>query len=91
MEYSREEIEKMIEKAKADLEATLAKMTPEERAEAEARAKKMIEEDNARTQKLIEDAAKLTSRAPSPKFCSNCGAKVEGGNFCEYCGSPLNK
>ena len=22
-------------------------------------------------------------------FCPNCGAKAGGGNFCEYCGSPL--
>ena len=32
MNYSKEEMEKLLEKAKAELEATLAKMTPEERA-----------------------------------------------------------
>ena len=92
-EISREELEALLEKAKAELQATLDKMTPEEREAAEARAQKAIEEDRAETQRLIDSAAKLTS-APSPaspKFCSNCGAKAGGGNFCEYCGSPLRK
>ena len=24
-------------------------------------------------------------------FCKNCGAKVEGGNFCAYCGQALTE
>ena len=27
---------------------------------------------------------------PRPKFCSGCGAPVEGGKFCTNCGSPLS-
>ena len=45
MEMSQEELEKALEKAKKDLEETLAKMTPEERAQAEAKAQKLIAED----------------------------------------------
>ena len=93
-DISKEELERLIEKAKADLQATLDKMTPEERAQAEIRAQKMIEEDRIRTQQLLDDAAKYAGKpgpAAAPKFCSNCGAKAGNGNFCEYCGSPLLK
>ncbi len=88
---SREEMEKLIEKAKRDLEETLAKMTPEEREQAEMRAKKMIAEDEAARQKLLDDAAALIGFTPkqTPKFCEHCGAPAEGGKFCEYCGSAL--
>lgn len=24
-------------------------------------------------------------------FCKNCGAEVDGGNFCQYCGQPLTE
>ena len=24
-------------------------------------------------------------------FCKNCGAEVNGGNFCQYCGQPLTE
>lgn len=88
---SREEMEQMIEKAKRDLQETLAKMTPEERAQAEIRAKKMIEEDEAARQKLMDEVAAVTGSAPknAPKFCGHCGAPAEGGKFCAYCGMPL--
>ena len=26
---------------------------------------------------------------PAPKFCTECGAKIEGGKFCRECGHPL--
>ena len=93
-EISKEELEKLVEKAKADLQATLEKMTPEERAQAELRAMKALEEDRIRTQKILDDAAKVLSDSRSaevPKFCTNCGAKAGDGKFCEYCGSPLTK
>ncbi|MBR6917710.1 MAG: hypothetical protein IKN38_05955 [Clostridia bacterium] len=94
MEISREEMEKLIEKAKRDLEETLSKMTPEERAAAEERAKKAIAEDEAKRQKLLDDAARILGKTEPaaqkrPKFCSNCGAAAGAGNFCEFCGSPL--
>ena len=38
----------------------------------------------------VPDAARKMSENPS-RFCPNCGARADGGNFCEYCGSPLNK
>ena len=93
-EINKEDLEKMIEKAKAELEARLAQMTPEERAEAERKAQKRIEEDEAERKKLLETAAKYA--APSvpketQKTCPSCGAVLKGGNFCEYCGSPLSK
>ena len=91
-DMSPEELEKLVEKAKAELQAKLDRMTPEERAQAELKAQKMIEADNARMQKIIDDAKKIISdTAPAPKFCSNCGAPAGGGNFCEYCGNPLRK
>ncbi len=93
-DMSPEELEKLVEKAKAELQAKLDRMTPEERAQAELKAQRMIEEDNARMQKIIDDAKKIISDpapAPAPKFCSNCGAPAGGGNFCEYCGNPLRK
>lgn len=94
MNISPEELEKMLEKAKADLQAKLDKMTPEERAQAELKAQKLIAEDKAAMQKLTEDAAKYAAAPcakPTPKFCPNCGAKAGAGNFCEYCGSKLCK
>ncbi|MBQ7670401.1 MAG: hypothetical protein IJS45_06745 [Clostridia bacterium] len=93
-EISREELEKLIEKAKADLQATLDKMTPEEREQAELKAKKMIEEDEAKRKRLLETGAKIASESGTsekPKFCSNCGAKAGDGKFCEFCGSPLTR
>ena len=90
--YSQEELEKMLEKAKKDMQAALDKMTPEEREQAELKAQKLIEEDQASMQKLIDDAASAlagTSPKKMPKFCTNCGAPVSGGKFCSNCGSPL--
>lgn len=90
---SREELEKLLEKAKREQQALLDRMTPEEREAAERRAKQMIEEDQANMQKLIEDAAAVAGSAPkktnTPGTCPHCGAPAEGGKFCAYCGSPL--
>ena len=57
---SPEELEKMLEKAKKEAEAALAKLTPEQRAEAEMRAKKLMEEDAAAMRELVESASKLS-------------------------------
>lgn len=87
---SPEELEKMLEKAKKEAEAALAKLTPEQRAEAEMRAKKLIEEDAAAMRALVESASKLSAGA-APKAareCPHCLAPVSG-RACEYCGSPL--
>ena len=87
---SPEELEKMLEKAKKEAEAALAKLTPEQRAEAEMRAKKLIEEDAAAMRELVESASKLSAGA-APKAareCPHCLAPVSG-RVCEYCGSPL--
>ena len=87
-----EEMEKLLEKAKKELEEKLAQMTPEERAQAERKAQQRIQEDQAATQKLLDDAAGLLSAsAPkaAPRFCGCCGAPAGGGKFCEYCGMPL--
>lgn len=89
---TREEMQKLIEKAQKDLEEQLAKMTPEEREQAEKKAQKMIEEDQANIQSILDEAAKYmsgSSQKPKPKFCSNCGSPVSGGKFCTNCGSPL--
>ena len=93
-DLSREELQKLIEKMERDKQAMLEKMTPEEREAAELKAKKAIEEDNARMQKLIDNAAAVAvdpakEGTIQPKFCPACGAAVEGGKFCTYCGSPL--
>ena len=87
---SPEELEKMLEKAKKEAEAALAKLTPEQRAEAEMRAKKLMEEDAAAMRALVESASKLSAGA-APKAareCPHCLAPVSG-RVCEYCGSPL--
>ena len=94
LNLSQEELEKMLEKAKKDLQAALDKMTPEEREQAEIKAKKLIEEDKAAMQKMIDEAAavsagSLPEKKNEAKFCSNCGAPANGGKFCTYCGSPL--
>ncbi len=89
-----EEMEKLLEKAKNDLQAMLDKMTPEERELAAAKAQKMIEEDQASMQAIMDSAAKVLSDTEpkrAPKFCPNCGAPVSGGEFCTYCGSRAGK
>jgi len=87
---SPEELEKMLEKAKKEAEAALAKLTPEQRAEAEMRAKKLIEEDAAAMRELVESAPKLSAGAAprAARECPHCLAPVSG-RVCEYCGSPL--
>ncbi|MBQ3417328.1 MAG: hypothetical protein IJH32_05805 [Ruminococcus sp.] len=91
-EPTREELEELVRKAQKELEERLAQMTPEERREAEIRARKMIEEDEAKRQRLLDFAAKISAKpsATQPKFCPNCGAPISGGKFCIYCGSPLS-
>ena len=91
---SPEEMQKLIEKAQQEVQAALAKMTPEERAQAESRAQKLMEEDRASMQRLMDEAAKVAAgdipkAKAAPKFCTNCGAPVSGGKFCTSCGSPL--
>ena len=89
---SREEMEKLLEKAKRDLQATLDRMTPEEREQAEIKARKAIEEDEAETNRIMAEAAALmtgSSSKPAPKFCGSCGAPTSGEKFCGNCGAPL--
>ena len=92
-EISPEELEKLLENAMKNVQAQLAKMTPEERAKAEAKAQKLIDDDAADMQKLIDDAkaaAGIPQGEPAaPKFCKSCGAAAEGGKYCAYCGSLL--
>ena len=89
---SPEELEKLLEKAKREMQAALDKLTPEERAQAEMKAKKMIEEDKASMQELLDSAAAVAGSVPkaTPECCPACGAPVSGGRFCAYCGSPLS-
>ena len=90
-EPTREEMQKLVEKAQKELEERLAKMTPEEREQAEIRAKKLMEEDQARIQSLLDTAAKIaagSTQKQKPNFCPNCGAAFNPENHkCEYCGS----
>ena len=91
-EYTPEELEQMLEKAKRDWQEQLDKMTPEERAQAESRAQAALEADQAAMQKLLADVAALTGGAApktQPKFCGHCGAPAGSGTLCEYCGLPL--
>ncbi len=90
-EMSREELEKLLEKAQKELQEKLAAMTPEEREQAELRAQQMIEKDKAETQSIIDAARAAAGYAPAPEFCRHCGAALSGGNFCAYCGSPVQK
>lgn len=94
LNYSPEELQKMLEKAQKELQERLSRMTPEERAQAEAKAQKLMEEDQARMKGIIESAeaimgGQVPGEKSKPKFCPNCGAKTEGGKFCSYCGNPL--
>ena len=74
---TQEELEKLLEKAKRDLEAKLAQMTLEERAQAEARALQIISDDRAANQELIDRAAQYMTGSPAkPKFCTNCGSPL---------------
>ena len=91
-DISQEELKKLVEKAEKDMQAILEKMTPEEREQAQIKAQKAIQEDEARIQKLLDDAAALTSASPrtqARETCASCGAPAGSGNFCEYCGQPL--
>ena len=95
-DYTREELEQILEKAKKELQEKLDRMTPEEREQAAEKANKLIQEDWAAKQKLLYDAAKIAAgsipkETDAPKFCPNCGAAAGSGNFCEYCGSMLKK
>ena len=36
-----------------------------------------------------EHAQTAVSTPVAPKLCSACGAKYEGGKFCQYCGTPF--
>ena len=90
--YTREDLEKMIEKAKKDLQEAMEKLSPEERAEAEKRAQKMIADDEAKRKRLLESASELLGKRfvpETPKFCKSCGAPAGSGKFCEYCGQLL--
>lgn len=91
LDYTPEEIQKMIEKAQAELQAKLDAMTPEERRQAELKAKQAIEEDAAHMQSILYDANRIAGKnAPEKeKLCPNCGAPAGEGNFCAYCGSQL--
>lgn len=91
LDYTPEEIQKMIEKAQAELQAKLDAMTPEERRQAELKAKQAIEEDAAHMQSILYDANRIAGEnAPEKeKLCPNCGAPAGEGNFCAYCGSQL--
>ena len=91
-EPTREEMQEMIEKAQRDWQNTLDAMTPEERAEALRKAQEALAKDEAERQRLLDTAAELLGKketAEKPKFCPNCGAPANGGNFCEYCGAKL--
>ena len=91
LDNTPEEIQKMIEKAQAELQAKLDAMTPEERRQAELKAKQAIEEDAALMQSILYDANRIAGKnAPEKeKLCPNCGAPAGEGNFCAYCGSQL--
>ena len=91
LDYTPEEIQKMIKKAQAELQAKLDAMTPEERRQAELKAKQAIEEDAAHMQSILYDANRIAGKnaTEKEKLCPNCGAPVGEGNFCAYCGSQL--
>ena len=46
-----------------------------------------MKEDAFQRQNAPSSSAKPA--APAPKFCSNCGAKNNGGNFCSSCGNKF--
>ena len=91
LDNTPEEIQKMIEKAQAELQAKLDAMPPEERRQAELKAKQAIEEDAALMQSILYDANRIAGKnAPEKeKLCPNCGAPAGEGNSCAYCGSQL--
>ena len=91
LNYSQEELQKLLEKAQRELQENLSQLSPEERALVEARAQKMMAEEDAERQRIFDAAAKVSSCASptnKPKTCKNCGAPAGSGAFCEYCGTP---
>lgn len=90
-EMSKEELEKLLEKAQKELQEKLEKMTPGEREQAELRAQQLIEKDREETQSMLDAARAAAGSSAQPQFCEHCGAALGGGNFCAYCGSPVQK
>ena len=41
--------------------------------------------------KPTEQAQQTAMPQKKPMFCAQCGAKLEGGNFCPKCGNPVKK
>lgn len=41
--------------------------------------------------KPAEQAEQTAMPQKKPMFCAQCGAKLEGGNFCPKCGNPVKK
>ncbi len=71
-------------------------------ASAQAEALKLAADNNAGAAVALAAVAALPSAAPEtaaqtqppapkarPKFCTECGAKLEGGKFCRECGHPI--
>ena len=105
-DLSNEEMQRYIEEQKKKIEEALARMTPEERAQVEKNYAALKEADDAAMRKTLDDARAVstaqehhTIQNPGAyvpeavrqiKFCPGCGAQAGSGNFCEYCGAPLN-
>ena len=88
-DMSREEMEAALEKAKRAWQETLDKMTPEEREQAMRKAQQAVEADRAAQEQLLAEAAAVAAGVmpqKKPKFCTHCGAEVNLGKFCIYCG-----
>ena len=91
VDMSREEMEAALEKAKRAWQETLAKMTPEEREQAMRKAQQAVEADRAAQEQLLAEAAAVAAGVmpqKKPNFCTHCGAEVNPGKFCAYCGMP---
>lgn len=104
-DLSNEEMQRYIEEQKKKIEEALARMTPEERAQVEKNYAALKEADDAAMRKTLDDARAVmaqehhTIQNPGAyvpeavrqiKSCPGCGAQAGSGNFCEYCGAPLN-
>lgn len=93
-DITAEELRELTERAQREAKEAWEKLTPEERARAEAEAAKLMEKETKKLHEEMEKAAEFrrrheAERAPRPKFCTNCGAPVSGGNFCTECGHML--
>ena len=75
------------EKAKIEAERLIQESAREHQEMLDMIAK--MREEGVRKNAAPADGMPASATKPAPKFCTNCGSPVSGGNFCTNCGNPL--